>query len=209
MRILSALAFALFLGGCATQDSTIITRFHDDGRAKPVVVLPSMIDTSCFDVSWSLSEELTSIIADSLKKGGKIFLQSQEDSTFSANPFAGDFGWMKTEFPDHEFAVFLELAEHEFASSENSSGEELANNLKMGIRIRVVDLRGGSPKIVLQEIVRDSYYIPKTLLPTDYSTITWGSEEYRKSPMGTAHGQIAREVAARVSEYVLLAKSSY
>ena len=138
----------------------------------------------------------------------RVDLHSQEDSSLSANPFACDLAWIKSEFPDHEFAVFLELAEHDFVPPvKNHSSGEVPNNLSMGIRIRVVDLRGASPKIVLQEIVRDAYYIPRTLLPTDYSSVTWGTEEYRKSPMGIAHAQIAREVAARISEYILLAKS--
>ena len=89
MRYLSVLSLAVLLGGCATSyQDNLITKFHDDGRAKPVAVLPAMIDTTSFDVPWSIAEELTSIIAESIGKSGRIFIQSQEDSSLSANPFA-------------------------------------------------------------------------------------------------------------------------
>ena len=118
---------------------------------------------------------------------------------------------MKQEFDAHEFAVFLELVEHEMVSISRdktaSFPQEIPQNLKMGVRVRVIDLRGAAPKIVLQEMIRDSYYIPKTLIPTDYNAVVWGSEEYMKSSMGIAHTHIAQEIANRVSDYILLAKS--
>ena len=199
---------ALFAAGCCSRckDETS-TRYHEDGRAKPVAAMPAMIDTTSFDVPWSLSDELTSSIARMIANGGQIFIQSQDDFAIASYPFSGDLSWMKREFQNQEFGVFLELAEHELVPSSKNSNLENSNLLNMGIRIRVIDLRGPQPKIVLQEMVRESYYIPKTLLPVDYQIIAWGTEEYKKSPLGTAHSQIAQEVAARISEYILLAKS--
>jgi hypothetical protein len=77
----------------------------------------------------------------------------------------------------------------------------------MGIRLRVIDLRGNAPKVVLQEMIRDSYFVPKTLIPTDYSVEVWGTDNFRKSPMGIAHAQLVQEVATRITDYILLAKS--
>ena len=56
-------------------------------------------------------------------------------------------------------------------------------------------------------MVRDSYYIPKTLIPVNYNEVVWGSDEYKKTPMGIAHSQLIQEIVSRVSDYVLLAKS--
>jgi hypothetical protein len=209
MRYLSILFVAVFAVGCCSRcKDQSSTRYHEDGRAKPVTAMPAIIDTTSFDVPWSISEELTSTIAQMISKGGQIIIQSQDDFAIASNPFGGDLSWMKREFQNQEFAVFLELVEHEFApSSNNPSDREYANNLKMGIRVRVIDLRGSDPKIVLQEMIRDSYYIPKTYFPVDYNTVTWGTDDYTDSPMGTAHAKIAQEVALRVSEYILLAKS--
>jgi hypothetical protein len=209
MRYLPIYLLTILAAGCCSRcKNETATRYHEDGMAKPVVALPAMIDTTSFDVPWSISDELTSQIVQLISKTGKIFIQSQDDFAIASNPFTGDLSWVQREFSTQEFAVFLELAEHEITPvTKGAVGLETSNNLNIGVRIRVLDLRGAEPKVVLQEMVRESYYIPKTLLPVDYSTVTWGSAEYPKSSMGIAHAEIAREVAARVSEYILLAKS--
>jgi hypothetical protein len=212
MRHLYGIALSLLVASCCgrCKDNTT-TRYHDDGRAKPVVAIASMIDTTSFDAAWSLSEELTSMIQQRVAERGTIFVQTRDDFAIAENPFGSDLNWMKREFSDQEFAVFLELVEHEIVPSMKPNKDiplqELSTNLNLGVRVRVIDLRGPSPKIVLQEIVRDSYFIPKTLLPTDYTVAVWGTDEYRKSPMGIAHAQLVQEVSSRISDYILLAKS--
>ena len=186
------------------------TRYHEDGRAKPIAAIPPMIDTTSFDAPWSIAEELTASIARSITSEGKIYIKKQDEFAVAENPFTNDLSWMPGEFQNQEFAVFLELVEHELAPASKSkhlSAQETSNNLNMGIRVRVIDLRGNEPKIVLQEMVRSSYYIPKSLFPADYNATPWGSEEYSKTPMGIAHAQITQEMASRISDYILLAKS--
>lgn len=210
MRYLSMAVLAIFAAGCCgrCKEDQSAMRFHEDGRAKPVVALAAMIDTSLFEVPWSLSDEFTSLIYQKIARNSSIFIQSRDDFAIAANPFTDDLSWVKREFQEEEFAVFLELVEHNLQpTSKKASDLESANSLEMGIRIRVVDLRSQEPKIVLQEIVRESYYIPKSLVSTDYESIIWGSNGYRKTPLGIAHNRIAQEVAQRVSDYVLLAKS--
>ncbi len=211
MRYLSAIVLGILAASCS-RNSDEVSRYHEDGRAKPVVAVASMIDTTSFDASWSLSEELTSMIVDQVSSTGEIFVKSQDDFPFAENPFSsGDLSWMKREFQDKEFVVFLELVEHEAVPAtkgkKNYSPQEVSTNLNMAVRLRVIDLRQATPKIVLQEMVRDSYFIPKALLPTDYTTAVWGTDEYRKSPMGIAHTQLSQEIANRISDYILLAKS--
>lgn len=211
MRYLSAIVLGILAASCS-RSSDEVSRYHEDGRAKPVVAVASMIDTTSFDASWSLSEELTSMIVDQVSSSGEIFVKSQDDFPFAENPFSsGDLSWMKREFQDKEFVVFLELVEHEAVPATKGkkihSPQEVSTNLNMSVRLRVIDLRQATPKIVLQEMVRDSYFIPKALLPTDYTTAVWGTDEYRKSPMGIAHLQLSQEIANRISDYILLAKS--
>lgn len=211
MRYLSAVILSILAISC-NRGGDEISRFHEDGRAKPAVAVASMIDTTTFDAPWSLSEEFTSAISAQLSQGGLIFVQSQEELPFSENPFSGgDMSWMKREFQGKEFVVFLELVEHEAIpaakTKKPAAPQEVSTNLNMAIRLRVVDLRSETPKIVLQEMIRDSYFIPKTLIPTDYSRVVWGTEAYRKSPMGIAHTQVVQEIAGRITDYILLAKS--
>lgn len=187
------------------------TRYHEDGRAKPVVAVAPLLDTTSFDAAWSLSEELTSMLTRQMSQSHQIFISSQDEFAIAENPFGNDLSWIKQEFQSNEFVVFLELVEHEMVPLTKektiSFPQEVAKSLKMGVRIRVVDLRDASPKIVLQEMIRDSYYIPKTLIPTNYNVVVWGSEEYAKSSMGIAHTHLTQEIANRINEYILLAKS--
>jgi hypothetical protein len=213
MRKLSTLSLALLAVACSTKNQEM-SLFHEDGRAKPAVAVASMIDTTTFDCAWSLSEEITSMIVNKIADSGKIFVQSSVDSPFAENPFGSDLAWMKREFQNQEFVVFLELVEHSTTpvlrgkkTQNTQSAQELASNLNMSVRIRVMDLRGATPKIVLQEMVRDSYYIPKSLIPTNYNEVVWGSPEYHITPMSIAHRQLTQEIVSRVSDYVLLAKS--
>lgn len=202
--------FALIVVAC-NHDSDSMTRYHEDGRAKPVVAIASMIDTTSFDAPWSLSEELTAMILQHLGNRGEIYAILKEDDSSTENPFSQDLSWIKQNFADQEFVVFLELVEHQTAPAakpkRNLPAHEISNNLNMAVRLRVVDLRSDPPRIVLQEMIRDSYFIPKTLLPADYTATGWGTEEYLKTPMGIAHSQLVQEIAARITDYILLAKS--
>jgi hypothetical protein len=116
---------------------------------------------------------------------------------------------MKREFQGHEFVAFLELVEHEFAkvAPKGVSDKEASANLNMAARLRVIDLRSNSPKIVLQEMVKSSYFVPKTLIPHDYTVDGYGSDNYMKSPMAAAHDGFMSEIASRISDYILLAKN--
>ncbi|MBU6446493.1 MAG: hypothetical protein KGQ49_03740, partial [Verrucomicrobia bacterium] len=140
---------------------------------------------------------------------GAVYVHGQEESPFTENPFGGDLSWMKREFQGEEFVAFLELVEHEFApvQTKGISLQEASSNLNMSVRIRVIDLRPENPRIVLQEMIRDSYFVPKTLIPADYAVDVWGTEGFRKTPMGIAHVGLIKEIASRITDYVLLAKS--
>ena len=151
------------------------------------------------------------MIVDRVGASGEMFVRSADNTAFAENPFAGDLSWVKREFDGKEFVVFLELVQHEMTpvsqDKKNLAPQEVSNNLNMSLRMRVIDLRGATPKIVLQEMIKESYFIPKTLIPTDYSEVVWGSESYKKTSMNIAHTQLVQEVSHRIGDYILLAKS--
>lgn len=209
MRYIPSALIALALMSCSHNQNDQVSRFHEDGRAKPSIAVASMLDSTSFDVSWSLSEEITQGVMNKIAETGQIFVHAQQESPFTENPFGTELSWMKREFQGEEFVAFLELVEHEFQPvlTKGVTLQEASNNLNMAIRLRVIDLRPQTPKVVLQEMIRDTYFVPKTLIPTDYSVEVWGTDSYRKSPVGIAHAQLVQEVAGRISDYILLAKS--
>lgn len=210
MRLISLALTGLLVVGCC-RDRCEMTRYHEDGRAKPVVLVPAIIDTSSFDAPWSVSEELTAELTDRFSAGGELYVASNEESYFTENPFGADLSWMKREFPGQEFVVFLELVEHEAVPTDKTKRDlppqEISFDLNTAVRMRVIDLRGEMARIVLQETIRHSHFIPKALIPTNYNVVTWGTPEYEESAMKMAHAALVNEVAARVTDYILLAKS--
>jgi len=221
-RILFAVIAALLLASCQEQSSgdDYTTKYYDDGRSKPSVAIVPVIDSTSYEVSWSLSEEFSLMIRKKLSRNGSIYLSKEFDTktapALTHNPFSNDISWVKQAYPKEEFIVFCELVEHSNMPVEKSNAEkimsaeklkEVSTNLNMGMRIRVIDLRRAEPKIVLQELIKDSYFISKNHIDTDYSLITWGIDEYETSPMGMAHNMLSKEVAERIEDYVSLAKS--
>lgn len=187
-----------------------MTRFYEDGRAKPAIAIAPVIDATSADLPWSLSEELTSMVVEGLSQGGRIFVTPKDDLASTDTPFSNDLAWIKREFPEDQFVVFLELAEHEIAAIEPKAASEpfeTAMSLNTTVKMRVVDLRSLAPKIVLQQQVRGSYFIPKNIVPTDYSVSGWGTKEFLRTPMGQAHKQLVQEIALRINDYIQLAKS--
>lgn len=210
MRYTLSFLIALAAIGCNRSNNQSDTcRFHEDGRIKPSVAIASLLDTTNFDCTWSLSEEITQEVTNHVAATGKIYVHVQQESPFTENPFGSDLSWMKREFQTEEFVAFLELVEHELMPVKAGAVplQEASSNLNMAVRVRVVDLRANQPKIVLQEMIRDSYFIPKTLIPNDYNIDSWGTEGFKKTPMGAAHAQLVQQIANRISDYILLAKA--
>ncbi len=206
MRYIALMCLAFIMFSCENTTSfTNVSKFYDDGRARPVVAVTHVVDSTSYDVPWSLSDEFSQLIRDNLANNPNLYLtdQAEIDQLVSSadNPFNPDIAWMKEKFDNNEFVVFLELIKHDDAKSSN------VTNLDMSMRVKVVDVRSKEPKILLQETVNDNYYISKGSISSDYSLTTWGSEEFENSRMGMAHKQIAKEITSRISDYISLAKS--
>jgi hypothetical protein len=217
-RFLLAIFSAILLAGCSSKNPNEgAMRLHDDGRAKPCVTIVPMLDSTTYDIPWSLSEEFSSLIKNKLSKQADLYVAKDRDVQLSSdeNPFDVNLSWIKKTFNSDEFVVFLEMIEHEdvpivkTVKDPNKLNEfrRSAANLNMAIRLRIIDVRGDKPKIVLQEMLKDSYYMANTIDKVDYNSLTWGSEEYKTSPMGIAHAQFARQIIERIYDYIMLAKS--
>lgn len=195
----------------------VVTQHHEDGRAKPVVAIVPLIDSTSTDIPWSLSEELTQLIKNNVQNRQLIFLPPADNLgqkiSYQNNPFGTDLTWAAKEFDGYEFVVFLELTEHsnrpvtDATVNESIHKHDISTNLDMDLRMRIVDLRGKSPKIILQEKITDSYYISKNLIPPDYNKTIWGSNNYQTTPLGLAHQQLSKEIAMRIHDYITLAKT--
>ncbi len=210
------------LAGCSTTSSgsDTITRFYDDGRAKPIVAILPVIDNSGQDFPWNLSEELSYSIYNRVAKRGNFWIDSFVQNAKVAKNlprhidlFGKDISWVKTRFPNHEFVTVLELIEHDIheKTSKNSFLDKVTPSceLDMAIRVRVFDVRSEKPEIVLQEVISQSNLIPRQTGLTDKGSDRWRQKTYTVSPLGFSHLQLSKEVVRRIEEYVHLAKSKH
>ena len=206
MRYIAIAIFSLFIFvSCNDSKNNDISRFYDDGRSRPIVAISSIIDSSSYELPWSLSEELTQSVLTNLCVNKNLFISStsemDESLSNSDNPFDVNIDWMKNRFEHKEFIVFLELLKHDEIKGKNHT------NLDMAVRLKIIDMRTKEPKVILQECICDNYYITKGSSKSDYQNVVWGSSNYPGSRMGMAHNQLAKQIANRISDYIALAKS--
>ena len=203
---------------CGTKNTTAQTKFHDDGRAKPTVVLVPVFDRSNAELAWSLSEEMTAAIRSRLLKRGNFYLahpsmvsQYTAHLTHKDDPFGTDISWTKEAFQSHEFVIFAEVVQHHL--HEKTSNESFldkltpSGELDMTMRLRIVDLRGNEAKIILQEMISQNHLLPKSSIELPKDELKWKRKTYFVSPLGFAHLQMSKEVSRRVEDYILLAQS--
>jgi len=212
MILFSLIASLCALSSCYkhNQDTALAP---SSSFSKPVVALVPVIDNSHSEISWNLSEELTSTIHERLAQKNQLHLiEPQKIYSItkklpeSCNPFDQDLAWVKKNFSEDEFVIFLELVDHEevaITGQRKSSPRDCPAALNMTMRIRVIDNRDAQPKIILQELIHDSHHIPKQFTRFNFTQVAWGETSYSISPLGLAHAQLSKEIAKRVSEYIL------
>lgn len=207
-----------FFGCNSNRNSDQVTRFHDDGRAKPIVALVPVFDRSNSNVGWNLSEEFTDGLFSRLQKRNNFYLSSPDEINRAMfelddqnNPFSTDTDWIKAAFEEHEFVIFTELVEHDVHAKPIKGGfiDKItpSSELSITMRIRVFDLRGKIPEVILQEFVHQDHLIPKPSNISEEAPEKWKKITFMISPLGLAHMQLSKEIVSRVEDYILLSKS--
>lgn len=213
-RLLLAVVAALSLTAChKDKGKEPVSRYFDDGSAKPVIAIAPVIESTSFEYPWSLSDEFTTHLENIIGSRGDIVIAKEDFSqNYKQNPFGADISWIKSSFKNNDFVVFVEFVLHQKvpvlkALDNPNIVKERSYNLNSAIRLRIIDVRKDQPRIVLQEMLTDSHFISKNILKPNYSRFPWGTEEYRFSPIGQAHSEFAKTIAERIVDYVMLSKS--
>lgn len=217
-RFAIGLCLAILAAGCTKNNTNSQTTYQSNTQLKPVVSIVPLFDNSKAELPWSLSDELTLGVRYRLIQKDRLYLVDDKTTasvvkklTANNDPFGIDISWMKKVFYNNEFVVFMELMEHQeisVYSSKDYSPAQSPAELNMTVRLRVVDVRGSEPKIALQEMVHDVQYIPRQFNSANFFQVSWGNDSYSISPVGLAHADLIKEVAARVEDYILLSSKS-
>ncbi len=205
-------AISLILGGCYTNSDFSAAFTEARASNRPIVSFIPVIDNSKSDLNWNVSQELSKAIRDRLAQKNQVYMVNEEpvaalaEKALSAHdPFELDTSWVRKAFPQNEFVVFTELMEHNEVPVNEKDAQDSPALLTLSVRVRVVDVRQKTPKVVLQEIVEQSHHIPRQFTKANFKQVPWGDEAFDVSPLGIAHDQLCKEIATRVEDYILLA----
>lgn len=211
MKLLTpAFLLTVLLTGCRQDRDLAIQQTAP--RIKPMIAVVPVMDHSEDLVGWSLGDEFTSAIQYRLSCNDQLYLVDlkKAPSFQPEQAFGLDVTWMKKAFPKQEFVAFLELIQHDEQLRQDKKNPvepiSCAADLHMSIRLRIFDLRQAQPKVVLQEIVSDSHFIPRPFTRLNFHQTHWGEEGFDISPMGIAHAAFAKAVSKRIEDYVLLSQ---
>lgn len=182
---------------------------------KPIVTLVPIIDSSKPELNWRVGDELTAALDYRLSKNDRLFLcdlkktcARMQTLASMGNPFRADYQWVKKAFSKDEFVVFLELIQHDEVLRQDKKNpvdpELCAADLNLSMRVRVFDVRGATPKVVLQEIVTDSHFIPRAFTHLNFHQESWEDESFSISPLGLAHDAFVKTLAKRIEDYILV-----
>jgi len=211
--------FTLFFG-CSKQGTNDAGAVAEEIQVRPIVAVVPLLDSSKNDLPWNLSDELTDLLFKRLAKRDKFYLvsllkvQSQiKKMNAQMDPFSLDLSWMKRLFDSTEFVVFTELIEHDerplsptALPVSDTSLQKSSADMNITLRLRVFDVRGAEPKIVLQELLHETHRIPRQFTRQNFFQVSWKDENFNISPLGMAHDDLIKTLAGRLEEYLLRAK---
>jgi hypothetical protein len=219
-RVMLLLVLMGSIVGCSRSPEQW-TRYHNDGRKKPVVAVLPMTDSSVgtSELPWEVSQELTEGLKSYLLANSNLYVEHDQtvynkSQGLKSDPIDDQQMSFARQFRGSEYVVMSELVDYKEVTyvrgeikpiymSQGNPGTVLC----IKVRIKVVDVKDPAhPKIVLQELIHSNHMIPYGLdmASVDYATKGAGQSGYLATPIGTAHARLKKDMAERVSEYVLL-----
>lgn len=98
---------------------------------------------------------------------------------------------------NEQFVVNMKLVQHEQIL-------QTPPELSMSVQLEILDMRASPTQVILQEVISINTLLEKPLIDT--RLISLEDESFRISPLGLAHAKLSREVAARIEDYIALAR---
>lgn len=190
------------------------SKYHEDGRAKPAIAFVPVTTHCSQEMPWPIEEEFSFFLRSRFNRQNQLYsapadhtsqlIQQIDSETLSSKllSIASRF------YPGHDFVLFLELLEHteKYDDARKDSVILPIGTLSVKARIRVIDLRSGNPKLILQEIIARNYHIKSFEGHFDYSKIRWDAKEYHNTAWYKSHRLLEKDIVERVQHYISLAK---
>lgn len=173
LRIALCFVVALLTSACGGPRYVDFFPYHDDGTVKPRVVMLPVMDASAVHLPWDLAKEMNSGIRYELMNEGILFVASpsemQEGLTkLGKVNFFLDEPLLARTFCNEDFVVLVEIIEHDYQTYGCADDPVTPNayascqaRLTVKMRVRIIDVRSGCPRVVLQEVITDWDLVPR------------------------------------------------
>jgi|GEM_PF-3033140 len=213
MRVPVLCSVLLFLVASCAPRCNEFYPYHDDGSQKPHIALVSFHDSSEQDLGWDFMKETENNVRFRLMRSGKVYLPPMkkiEEKTDgkTAKELIGfkDLHAFLRFQPAH-FVALVELVEFKSVPYKPGAIKPLyvasvdpreAFVLLMKARLKIVDIRGGAPRIVRQEIIESNHVIDKT----DYaeSLLVHGKDGFPSSALGLAQKRLIEQLMDKIEK---------
>ena len=216
MRTISSFfVFLLLVGlsfGCTSKYSDFFP-YYDDGRPKPSIALLPVADISQNKPSWDVAGELYDAMKYRLMREGKVFIPPEDQIIIKAGSCTTQ-ELMDTSnlrlferFQPSQYVVIVELLDYKQVPYVRgkitplyiaSISADNAKVLMVKLRLRIIDIRGKTPRIVRQEIIESNHMIEENALAD--SARLKKTEAYSSSPIGIAHARIVRDMVKKIDD---------
>lgn len=215
-NVLFTAIIALGFISCENSSNDSHLLIHQDGRAKPKLIVLNVLDHSDSSIPWDLSLELSDQLTHQLKNYGSLYISNTENidditdvselsKKLQRSPFNVDL-----KLSDCEFLTSVELIEHRIHPIPQKTNIAHPNaqthQLLIKARIKVFDVRKTNPEIILSEIITHEALIPWQLSTINYKKNHYLTTQYKITPLGINHKILIQNIAKKVHDYVLLAK---
>jgi hypothetical protein len=208
---------ALGFTACENSKEEQQTLVHLDGRSKPQILLLDVIDHSDSAVPWDISSEFNQQLSHELRNYGSLYLKSPEDISSDFDSLSLAKKLQRSPFEkkqlqvNTEFLTTVEIIEHKITPVPQkpsiSHPNALTHQLSIKARVKVFDIRRNQSVLILSEIIEQEAFIPWQLSTINYKKNNYKTAQYKMTPLGINHKQIVQNIAKKVHDYVLLAKS--
>ncbi len=210
-----AVCLALVSMACGGPRYVDYFPYHDDGRPKPKVAVVALKDACQSNINWEFSEELAQGLYCDLMEGGQLYVLSQGDVEAPNGKRAQyDFTTIDaafaTDFCEADFVAVLELIDHAVVPYDpctktevsNPKGKSCLQAILTNVRVKVVDVRCSTPRIVLCEVIKSLYPLDVGVRVDSIGGMPWGSGAYYKTPCGMAHYRAIKEISHRLEDVI-------
>ncbi len=212
-RLLLLLCVPLFFCGCRTRYSDFFP-YYDNGTKKPSIALLPVYDGLDVQEKKTLEtlfpgnfpDTLTNSVRNRLKREGKIYIPPKGAiqkmlNSISEKSLASDRELtLYKRIQGTDYVCLMELASIQVMPYKRGAikplyladiREEDARVLAIAVRVKIVDIRGSTAKMVRQELVQSNHMIVK---------------ELPKQQLSLVSARLGRDLAQKIEETLCLKK---